>query len=61
MEQIQDQTDIEQLQAELNAARREIARLRGQFDNIKLYYVDLFQNAGDSIFIIDPHTNLIQV
>lgn len=61
MEQIQDQTDIEQLQAELAAARREIARLRGQFDNIKLYYVDLFQNAGDSIFIIDPHTNLIQV
>ena len=61
MEQIQDQIGIEQLQAELAAARREIARLRGQFDNIKLYYVDLFQNAGDSIFIIDPHTNLIQV
>ena len=61
MEIIHNQTDYQQLEAELQAARKEITRLRGQFANIKQYYVDLFESAGDSIFIIDPQSNQILV
>lgn len=48
-----NQSDYDALRAELDAAYAEIARLRSEAAQSDQSYRDLFENAGDSIFIAD--------
>ncbi|MBK8023255.1 MAG: PAS domain S-box protein [Chloroflexi bacterium] len=49
-------TGREDFEAELRAARQEIARLQAEAAEARGSYRDLFENAGDSIFLIDAGT-----
>lgn len=59
-EQPQSSTDLQALQQELLTARLEIIRLQAEAAQAQVNYKTLFDNAGDSIFIIDLASYTIQ-